>query len=295
MYFLPCLPMISPHGIPNGTCSHNGNEDSPMNQLTPQDAIFLSMETPELPGHIGGLAFLAPTEGYEFTYATFVEFVRTRLGSVDRFAWRLQEVPFGLDRPYWVACEDFDPADHVHSIRIPSPYSDEALAKLVGRIFERPMDRSRPLWDIVLIEGLPGGRYAMLWRMHHCLMDGASGANVSEQLFDISPDASRESLAEIEDAATAGEPAAILALRPANTLSNTAGANTMMVGDAQNASPWHVPVLSLTPVGVSVCGEPYARRAPIESSCISTTISMMCASGRYARYVSCAFDAGLTP
>ena len=94
---------------------------------------------------------------------------------------------------------------------------------------------------------------------------------------------------------TAGEPAAIFALRPANTLSNTAGANTMMVGDAQNASPWHVPVLSLTPVGVSVCGEPYARRAPIESSCISTTISMMCASGRYARYVSCAFDAGLTP
>ena len=177
-----------------------------MQQLTTQDAIFLSMETPDLPGHIGGLAFLAPTDGHEFSYATFVDFVRDRLGSVDRFAWRLQEVPFGLDRPYWVRCKDFDPADHVHSIRIPAPYSDESLAQLAGRIFERPMDRSQPLWDIVLIEGLPGGRFAMLWRMHHCLMDGASGANLSEQLFDIAPDATREAPVRVEDAAVAGEP-----------------------------------------------------------------------------------------
>lgn len=177
-----------------------------MQQLTTQDSIFLSMETPELPGHIGGLAFLAPTEGYEFSYETFVDFVRERLGPVDRFSWRLQEVPFGLDRPYWVRCEDFDPADHIHSIRIPAPYSEESLARLAGRIFERPMDRSRPLWDMVLIEGLPGGRFAMLWRMHHCLMDGASGANLSEQLFDISPDAKREAPAAIQDAAAAGAP-----------------------------------------------------------------------------------------
>lgn len=177
-----------------------------MQQLTTQDSIFLSMETAELPGHIGGLAFLAPTEGYDFSYETFIEFVRERLGPIDRFSWRLQEVPLGLDRPYWVHCEDFDPADHIHSIRIPAPYSDEALAQLAGRIFERPMDRTRPLWDMVLIEGLPGDRFAMLWRMHHCLMDGASGANLSQQLFDISPDAKREAAITVEDAATAGAP-----------------------------------------------------------------------------------------
>ena len=84
-----------------------------MQQLTTQDSIFLSMETPELPGHIGGLAFLAPTEGYDFSYDSFVEFVRDRLGSVERFSWALQEVPFGLDRPYWVKQDDFDPGDHV--------------------------------------------------------------------------------------------------------------------------------------------------------------------------------------
>jgi len=174
-----------------------------MQQLTPQDAVFLSIETPELPAHIGGLAFLAPTEGIDFSYDHFVEFVRERLGPIERFSWQLQEVPFGLDRPYWVTRENFDPADHIHSIRIPAPYSPEALSKLVGRIFERPMDRSRPLWDMVLIEGLPGGRFVMLWRMHHCLMDGASGANLSEQLFDLSADATRPAPAEIVDQASA--------------------------------------------------------------------------------------------
>ncbi len=172
-----------------------------MQQLSPQDALFLSVETPELPAHVGGLAFLSPTDGIDFSYETFVEFVRARLGPVDRFSWQLQEVPFGLDRPYWIRRQDFDPAEHIHSIRIPSPYSPEALSKLVGRIFERPMDRSRPLWDMVLIEGLPGGRYVMLWRMHHCLMDGASGANLSEQLFDLTASAERPTPVVVDDAA----------------------------------------------------------------------------------------------
>jgi len=177
-----------------------------MQQLSPQDAVFLSMETPELPAHIGGLAFLNPTDGLEFSYGSFVEFIRNRLGPCERFAWQLQEVPFGLDRPYWVRREGFDPADHLHQIAIPAPYSPEALSKLVGRIFERPLDRSRPLWEMILIEGLPGGRYVLLWKMHHCLMDGASGANLSEQLFDLTPDAVRPVPAEVEDSARAGDP-----------------------------------------------------------------------------------------
>ena len=176
-----------------------------MQQLTPQDTVFLSIETPELPTHIGGLVFLRPEEGSGFGFAAFAEFVRERLGVVDRFSWQLQEVPFGLDRPYWVTRENFDPADHIHEIRLPAPYSHESLSKLVGRIFERPMDRSRPLWDMTLIGGLPGGRYAVLWRTHHCMMDGASGASLSEQLFDIAPDAKREIAPKLSEDATAGE------------------------------------------------------------------------------------------
>jgi WS/DGAT/MGAT family acyltransferase len=162
-----------------------------MQQLAPRDALFLSMETPTTPTHIGGLVFLAPEDGSDFDHDRFVAFVRERLRPIERFSWQLQEVPFGLDRPYWVKREDFDPADHVHSIRIPAPYSPESLSQLAGRIFERPMDRSRPLWDMVLIEGLPNGRYALLWRMHHCMMDGVSGASLSEQLFDVSPEGTR--------------------------------------------------------------------------------------------------------
>lgn len=175
-----------------------------MQQLTPQDAVFLSIETPELPAHIGGLAFLNPTVGLDFSYDSFVEFIRNRLGPCERFSWQLQEVPFGLDRAYWVRRDAFDPADHLEHIAIPGPYTPETLGKLVGHLFERPLDRSRPLWEMILIEGLPGGRHVLLWKMHHCMMDGASGANLVEQLFDMTPDAVRPVPAKIADAALAG-------------------------------------------------------------------------------------------
>ncbi|MFK7894428.1 MAG: wax ester/triacylglycerol synthase family O-acyltransferase [Myxococcota bacterium] len=162
-----------------------------MKQLTQQDAVFLSIETPSLPAHIGGMAFLEPVEGIPFNIDSFRQFVRERFTEADRFGSRIQEVPFGLDRPYWVRAENFDAADHVFHAAVPQPYSNEALSELVGRIFERPMDRSRPLWDMTLIDGLPGGGSVMLWRTHHCMMDGASGAGIAEQLFDIAPDAVR--------------------------------------------------------------------------------------------------------
>lgn len=177
-----------------------------MQQLSPQDAVFLSMETPELPTHIGGLVFLGPAEGRPLDFERFVAFVRERLGPIERFSWRLQQVPFALDRPYWVETPDFDPANHLHCLRLPAPYSPEALSRLVGRIFERPMDRSRPLWDMVLIEGLPGDRHAVVWRLHHCLMDGASGANLAEHLFDLTPDATRAPGDAIVEQAHAGRP-----------------------------------------------------------------------------------------
>ncbi|MAG31066.1 MAG: hypothetical protein CL908_09280 [Deltaproteobacteria bacterium] len=183
-----------------------------MQQLTPQDAVFLSMETNALPAHIGGLAFLNPSEGDGFSYDGFIDFIRERLGRCERFCWQLQEVPFGLDRPYWIRRDDFDPAEQVSRIAVPSPYSDELLSELTGMLFERPLDRTRPLWEMVLIEGLPGGRVALLWKIHHCLMDGASGANLSEQLFDTTPDAVRETPVELADSARGGRrvPAASL-------------------------------------------------------------------------------------
>lgn len=176
-----------------------------MQQLTPQDAVFLSLETDSFPAHIGGLAFLDPGDAIPFCYDRFVDFVRERLGACERFSWQLQQVPLGLDRPYWIRREHFDPAEQVSRIAVPSPYSDEELSRLTGMLFERALDRDRPLWEMVVIEGLPGGRVALLWKIHHCLMDGASGANLSEQLFDISPDAVREAPVAVPDTARAAD------------------------------------------------------------------------------------------
>ena len=162
-----------------------------MKQLTQQDAVFLSIETPSLPAHIGGLAFLEPVEGIPFNFDSFRQFVRERFTQCDRFGSRVQEVPFGLDRPYWVRVENFDAADHVNHAAVPKPFSNEALSELIGRIFERPLDKRRPLWDMTLIDGLPGGASVMLWRTHHCMMDGSAGAGLVEQLFDMKPDSVR--------------------------------------------------------------------------------------------------------
>lgn len=192
-------------------------------QLSPQDAVFLSMETPDLPSHIGGLAFLECTEGPEAFALRFVDFIRERLPVCERFSWKLQEVPFGLDRPYWVEQKDFDVADHIQRVAVPAPGGTRELSELAGLLFERPLDRDRPLWEMFLIEGLSGGRCALLWKVHHCLMDGASGASLTEQLFDISPDATRPSESVVTDSATAGKPVAPLrivenALRNASDL-----------------------------------------------------------------------------
>ncbi len=163
-------------------------------QLDPRDAVFLALEAPGSPAHIGGLAVLDPTtapEGFDFEH--FVEAVGERLPLCPRFTWQLQEVPLGLDHPYWV-----DPATtgngaglelerHIRRVAVPAPGGRRELSDLTSYLFAQPLDRSRPLWEMFLLEGLEGGRVALLWKVHHCLIDGMSGAGLVEQLFDIEP------------------------------------------------------------------------------------------------------------
>lgn len=177
-----------------------------LQQLSTGDAVFLSIETGDLPAHIGGLSILEAPPEREFSYADFLDFVRERVGGCARFGWRLQAVPFGLDRPYWCEMPDFDPADHVDRVALPAPYSPESLSRIAGLIFERPLDKSRPLWELTLIEGLPGGRVGLLWKMHHCMIDGAAGASLIEQLFDFEPGAARQGPNDVREEARAGAP-----------------------------------------------------------------------------------------
>jgi diacylglycerol O-acyltransferase len=167
-----------------------------VSQMSPLDGIFLSLETPETPAHIGGLAVLDPstfpsTEGSAFDFNHFRDFVAERIARCPRFGWRVREVPFGIDLPYWVDDEALNFNEHVRRAALPAPGGTQELGALVGHLFAMPLDRTRPLWEMYLIEGLQGGRVALLWKVHHCLMDGVSGAGLMELLFDLSPEFAR--------------------------------------------------------------------------------------------------------
>jgi WS/DGAT/MGAT family acyltransferase len=174
------------------------------------DAVFLAMETPETPAHVGGLAILDPTSAPDFGFARFLDFLESRLAVCPRFMWTVQEVPLGLDRPYWVERNGVSPRDLVHRIAVPSPGGTRELGDLAGLLFARPLDRSLPLWEMYFIEGLQGGRVALLWKVHHCLLDGASGAGLAELLFDLQPEPGERPLVAVDDDAHAGPPASLL-------------------------------------------------------------------------------------
>ena len=133
-----------------------------MQQLSSVDSVFLSMETPETPGHIGGITILNPSTHPDdaFEFDRFVEFVAERLALCPRFSWRLQQVPLGLDRPYWVETPELDLRQHIHRMAVPSPGGQRELADLAGLLFPQPLDRSRPLWEMRFIEGLQGASIA---------------------------------------------------------------------------------------------------------------------------------------
>src|ERR1700722_18234613 len=111
-----------------------------------------------------------------------------RLALLPPFRWRLKTVPFGLDYPYWIDDPNFDLEYHVREMALPAPAPDEKLADLVARIFARPLDRARPLWELDLIHGLEDGHVAMLTKIHHSAVDGMSGAEIMSVLLDLTPE-----------------------------------------------------------------------------------------------------------
>lgn len=161
-----------------------------MRQLTSLDAQFLALETARQSGHVGGLAILDPstTPGGELTCADLQVLIAERLPLLPPLRWRLAEVPLGLDYPYWVEDDEFDLEFHVREIGLAPPGTHAQLAEQVARIFSRPLDRNRPLWEIYLIHGLPEDRVAVLTKIHHALIDGMSGAEIMGLLLDLAPE-----------------------------------------------------------------------------------------------------------
>ncbi len=165
-----------------------------MRQLTSLDAQFLAMESARTYGHVSGLAIYDPSTapGGTLTQKDICRLLGERLNQLPPFRWRLAEVPFGLDHPYWVEDPDFDLDFHIRETSAPPPGDDKALAEQVARIVARPLDRAHPLWELYLIHGLPEGRVAMLTKVHHAVVDGVSGAEILSVLLDLSPEGREE-------------------------------------------------------------------------------------------------------
>ena len=156
-----------------------------LDRLTSIDASFLHQEGRSSHMHIGGvLVFEGPPPKFD----DYLNHVRGRLHFVPRYRQKLATPPLETGRPLWVDDPSFNIEYHVRHAALPSPGSEEQLFLLVGRIASQPLDRSKPLWENWLVEGLEDDRFALIFKTHHALVDGVSGVDLATVLFDLAPD-----------------------------------------------------------------------------------------------------------
>jgi diacylglycerol O-acyltransferase len=155
-----------------------------MERLSPVDVSFLDQEKRGSHMHIGAVMLF---EGPPPTHAQLREHVESRLHLVPRYRQKLAYPRLEMGRPLWVDDPRFNIDYHVRHTALPSPGSMEQLRNLTGRIFSQRVDRSKPLWELWLVQGLEQGRFALINKTHHALVDGVSGVDVTTVLFDTSP------------------------------------------------------------------------------------------------------------
>jgi WS/DGAT/MGAT family acyltransferase len=162
-------------------------------RLTALDASFVWFERPGVPLHVGGVATFeaGPLTGPSgrLRLDDIRDQVSARLDALPRMRRRLAAVPLDVDRPYWVDDPDFDIARHVREVPLPPPGDEDALRRLAGELLSQVLPRDRPLWDLVFVTGLDGGRVGLVERVHHALVDGVSGVELATLLLDLEPDA----------------------------------------------------------------------------------------------------------
>ena len=154
-------------------------------RLTAVDASFLVQEGPTSHMHIGAIATF---EGPPPKFDAFLDNIRARLHLVPRYRQRLSFPPLESGRPVWVDDESFNLEYHVRQTALPRPGSGMQFVRLASRIFSQQLDRSKPLWELWLIEGLDDGRWALISKTHHSVIDGISGVDLATVLFDVQRD-----------------------------------------------------------------------------------------------------------
>jgi diacylglycerol O-acyltransferase len=156
-----------------------------LDRLTAIDASFLHQEGPESHMHVGALVI---AEGPVPVYDEFLDSIRRRLHLVPRYRQRLTYPPANTGRPLWTDDTDFNLEYHVHNTALPAPGSHEQLMQLCARVFSQQLDRSKPLWEMWLIEGLDDGSFGLLTKAHHAMIDGIAGVDLATVLFDLGPE-----------------------------------------------------------------------------------------------------------
>jgi diacylglycerol O-acyltransferase len=161
-------------------CTVEGVHD----RLSPLDSSFLAIEDGVSHMHIASIGIF---EGPVPRYGDLVAMVAGKLRLVPRYRQVIERVPGDLGRPVWVDDRHFNIEDHVRHTALPEPGGEKELRKLVGRIMSQQLDRSKPLWEIWMVDGLEGGRWALASKTHHCMVDGVSGTELLSVIMDLAP------------------------------------------------------------------------------------------------------------
>jgi WS/DGAT/MGAT family acyltransferase len=160
-----------------------------MHRLSGLDASFLALETPANHMHVMGVAVVDPSDApADFGFERFVRHIAERLPLIPPFRRRLVTVPFGIDAPVWIEDPAFDLDYHLRHVTAPAPGGPSELEAVAADIAGRPLDRSRPMWEMYFVEGLEGDRVAMISKIHHSVIDGVSGVDIMAHLFDTERD-----------------------------------------------------------------------------------------------------------
>ncbi len=159
-----------------------------MKQLSGIDASFLYMETPETPMHVAGFNIYELPEGFKGSFRDhFTEFFKNRVHLVSIFNVKLAKTVFELDHPGWVDAGPLDFDHHIKSVKLPKSASFEKLEELVADLHSQPLDLKKPLWQFTVIEGLKKNQVAIYSKVHHALVDGGAGMEITQALFDLGP------------------------------------------------------------------------------------------------------------
>jgi WS/DGAT/MGAT family acyltransferase len=157
-----------------------------MERMSVLDAGFLFIENENTPMHVGSVTIF---EGPAPTYGDLVRLLLAKIPKVPRYRQRVRRLPLTLGLPIWVDDEHFQVLYHVRHTAVPAPGGEEQLRNLAGRIFAQRLDLTKPLWEVWLVEGLEGGRWAIISKVHHCMVDGIAGNDLMTTIFDLTPDA----------------------------------------------------------------------------------------------------------